>query len=103
MLAEFEPDWFEEPVQYNLLDSYAHRKRQSGIPIPGGEHKFTRWGVKALLGHDAMDIYQFEPIWAGGLSELSKISAQISALVTAHDATLSCSQPGLVVPDLSLV
>lgn len=82
-LAPLDPAWIEEPVQYALRDSYARLKRESPIPIAGGEHDFTRWSAKEMLDLDMLDVYQFEPVWAGGLSEMMKINA----LVTAYDAT----------------
>jgi L-alanine-DL-glutamate epimerase-like enolase superfamily enzyme len=94
LLKEYEPAWIEEPVQYVLHDSYLQLKCESPIPIAGGEHEFTRWGVKALLDQDILDIYQFEPIWAGGMSELMKINA----LVSSYDATFI---PHVYVPAAS--
>ncbi|MEM7251042.1 MAG: enolase C-terminal domain-like protein [Pseudomonadota bacterium] len=83
LLTPYAPAWIEEPLQYPLYDSYAALRRESAIPIAGGEHEFTRWGVKNLLDRQALDIYQLEPVWAGGLSELAKIGA----LLTSSDAT----------------
>ena len=94
LLKEYEPAWIEEPVQYQLHDSYLQLKCESPIPIAGGEHEFTRWGVKALLDQDILDIYQFEPVWAGGISELMKIGA----LVSSYDATFI---PHVYVPAAS--
>jgi L-rhamnonate dehydratase len=93
-LEEFEPAWIEEPVQYALRDSYAYLKSASPIPIAGGEHDFTRWSVKEMLDTDMLDIYQFEPIWAGGLTEMMKINA----LITAYDVTFV---PHVYVPAAS--
>ena len=94
LLKEYEPAWIEEPVQYPLHDSYLQLKCESPIPIAGGEHEFTRWGVKALLDQDILDIYQFEPVLAGGISELMKIGA----LVSSYDATFI---PHVYVPAAS--
>ena len=94
LLKDYEPAWIEEPVQYALHESYALLKRECPIPIAGGEHEYTRWGVKALLDRDVFDIYQLEPIWAGGLSELMKICA----LTSSYDVTLV---PHVYVPAAS--
>ncbi len=94
MLKEFRPAWIEEPVQYPLHESYQQLKLESPIPIAGGEHEFTRWGAKTLLEKKTLDIYQFEPIWAGGMSEMIKISA----LISAHDAVFI---PHVYVPAAS--
>ena len=82
-LESFEPAWIEEPLQYPLYDGYARLRAQSPVPIAGGEHEFTRWGAKQLLDRELLDIYQFEPVWAGGPTEMMKICA----LMTAYDVT----------------
>ncbi len=94
LLEPYDPAWIEEPVQYALRDSYAYLKNLSPIPIAGGEHDFTRWAAKEMFDRDMLDIYQFEPIWAGGLSEMIKINA----LVTAYDVTFV---PHVYVPAAS--
>ena len=109
LLADYRPAWIEEAVQYNLLDSYARLKHESPVPIAGGEHHFTRWEVKELFDRDAMDIYQFEPVWAGGMSELMKICALASSYdvtfvphvyVPAASAQVAFTQNMLTVPML---
>jgi len=108
-LKDYQPAWIEEPVQYVLHDSYAQLKYECPIPIAGGEHEYTRWGVKALLDRDVLDIYQLEPIWAGGLSELMKICALMSSYdvtfvphvyVPAASAQVAFTQNAMVTPML---
>ena len=94
LLEPYDPAWIEEPVQYALRDSYAYLKNACSIPIAGGEHDFTRWAVKEMFDLDMLDVYQFEPIWAGGLTEMMKINA----LVTAYDVTFV---PHVYVPAAS--
>ncbi len=47
--------------------------------IAGGEHEYTRWGIKALLDQRAVDILQPDPTWAGGITEMTKICALASS------------------------
>jgi L-alanine-DL-glutamate epimerase-like enolase superfamily enzyme len=47
-LADYAPRWLEEPVQPDRIDSYAAIRRQVSIPISGGEHEYTRWGLEQL-------------------------------------------------------
>ena len=84
LLQEYEPAWIEEPIHYALHESYVKLRGVSPVPIAGGEHEFTRWSVKTLMDMEALDIYQIEPVWAGGVSELMKICA----LATSYDVTL---------------
>ena len=77
---DYRPYWFEEPVLADLIPQYAELRREArGVFISGGEHEYTRWGVKALLDARAVDILQADVTWAGGISEMQKICALASA------------------------
>ncbi len=77
---EYRPYWFEEAVMADLIPQYAElRKEARGVFISGGEHEYTRWGIKALLDARAVDILQADVTWAGGISEMRKICALASA------------------------
>jgi L-alanine-DL-glutamate epimerase-like enolase superfamily enzyme len=80
LAAEYRPYWFEEPVMADLISQYAEIRRSvRGSRITGGEHEYTRWGIKALLDAQAVDILQPDATWAGGLTEMVKICALASA------------------------
>ena len=82
LAAPYRPYWFEEPVMADLIPQYAELRRSArGVFISGGEHEYTRWGIKALLDAAAVHILQPDVTWAGGLSEMRKICA----LASAHD------------------
>jgi L-rhamnonate dehydratase len=77
---EYRPYWFEEPVMADMIPQYAELRRSArGVHISGGEHEYTRWGMKALLDAHAVDILQPDVTWAGGLTEMTKICALASA------------------------
>ena len=78
-LAELNPRWIEEPVLPDKIDQYAQIRRSVQVPIAGGEHEYTRWGLKALMDASAVDVLQPDIYWAGGLSEVHKICAVASA------------------------
>jgi len=78
-MRPYHPRWLEEPVQPDHVASYAQVRRESGIPIAGGEHVYTRWGFKVLLDAEGVDVVQADPDWAGGISEMVKIIALSSA------------------------
>ncbi len=78
-MAEYAPRWLEEPVPPDRIGAYAEIRRQTGVPIAGGEHEYTRWGFKVLLDAEAVDVIQADPDWTGGLSEMVKICALASA------------------------
>jgi L-alanine-DL-glutamate epimerase-like enolase superfamily enzyme len=80
LAAEYRPRWFEEPVMADRIAAYAELRRTvSSTSIVGGEHEYTRWGIKALLDAGAVDVLQPDPKWAGGLTEMVKICALASA------------------------
>ena len=80
LASEYRPWWFEEPVMADMIPQYAEiRRRISGVAISGGEHEYTRWGIKSLLDAGAVDILQPDPTWAGGLTEMIKICALASS------------------------
>ena len=108
-LEEFEPRWLEEPVLPDKIESYAAIRRQVGIPISGGEHEYTRWGLKELMDAEAVDVLQPDIYWAGGITEMLKICALASTYdlpVVPHGhstpatAHLIASQPPNLCPIL---
>lgn len=78
-LEEYHPRWLEEPVLPDKIEQYAEIRRNVTIPISGGEHEYTRWGLKALMDAGACDVLQPDIYWAGGISETMKICALASA------------------------
>jgi L-alanine-DL-glutamate epimerase-like enolase superfamily enzyme len=106
-LEEFEPRWLEEPVLPDKIESYATIRRQVGVPISGGEHEYTRWGLKALMDAEAVDVLQPDIYWAGGITEMLKICALASTYdlpviphghSTPASAHLIASQPPNLCP-----
>lgn len=109
ILAEFNPRWLEEPVMPDKIDSYAQIRQQSVVPISGGEHEYTRWGMKQLLDAQAVDVLQPDIYWCGGITETLKICAIASTYdipVVPHGhstnatAHLIASQPANLTPIL---
>ncbi len=78
-IEEYEPRWLEEPAMPDRIDTYARIRAGTTIPISGAEHEYTRWGFKRFLDAEALDIYQPDIYWAGGLSETLKIAAMVTA------------------------
>jgi L-alanine-DL-glutamate epimerase-like enolase superfamily enzyme len=100
--------WIEEPLPADSLDWYRALRRRlpSEIRLAGGEHEYSRWGYRDLLRAEVLDLYQPDPHWAGGISEVAKILALVSAAggrAIFHGQSLQCnaavsfaSSPGLV-------
>jgi L-rhamnonate dehydratase len=83
-LEDYAPRWLEEPVLPDRIQSYAELRRQVRIPIAGGEHEYTRWGLKSLLDAEAVDVLQADVYWAGGITEMLKVAA----LASTYDVVL---------------
>ncbi|MBI1294189.1 mandelate racemase/muconate lactonizing protein [bacterium] len=78
-MEEYAPRWIEEPVLPDKIEQYAEIRAGINIPVSGGEHEYTRWGVKQLLDVRAVDVLQTDIYWCGGISESMKICALASA------------------------
>jgi L-alanine-DL-glutamate epimerase-like enolase superfamily enzyme len=101
--------WLEEPVQPDRVDAYAEITRQMPRPtrVAGGEHEYTRFGLHHLMASKAMQVFQPDTYWAGGITEMLKIAALASSygvVLIPHghsvpaNANLSFSQPPPLVP-----
>ena len=63
-IAQFEPRWVEEPTLPDKINVYAEIRRAlnaMGIPVSGGEHEYTRWGLKLYMDAGAVDVLQPDP------------------------------------------
>jgi L-alanine-DL-glutamate epimerase-like enolase superfamily enzyme len=80
-IEEYRPCWLEEVAMPDRIDTYRRFKETSKIPLAGAEHDYTRWGMLRFIEKGALDVYQPDPYWCGGLSETLKIAA----LTTTHD------------------
>lgn len=78
-LKPYDPRWLEEPVLPDKIAQYAEIRAASVVQISGGEHEYTRYGIKELLDARAVDLMQADTYWAGGISEMVKICTLCSA------------------------
>lgn len=77
-VAPYKPYWIEEPICPEHLDGYERIKGETGLPIAGGEHWYTRWGVKPFLERKCVDFLQSDPTWCGGISEWLSVCALVA-------------------------
>ena len=80
-IEEYQPRWIEEVAMPDRIDSYRKIREKVNIPVSGAEHEYTRWGFKRFMDAEALDHHPTDLNWAGGLSEVLKISA----MATAYD------------------
>lgn len=90
LLAPYRLAWIEEPVMPDDIEGYAHVKAAAnalGILISGGEHEFSRYGMRELVDRNAVDILQPDVNRCGGITEAQRIWAHATAhnlQVTPH-------------------
>ncbi|MET3506688.1 mandelate racemase/muconate lactonizing enzyme family protein [Halalkalibacter oceani] len=71
--------FFEEPLSSDDIRNSRKLADKTDIPIAGYETEYTRYGLRDLLLHDAVDIVQTDAIWTGGISEARKIGILAAA------------------------
>ena len=74
MLNDYNVGWFEEPLRPDALDDYCELRRQSPVPIAGGEVLTRRQTFDAWIARKAFDIVQPDVTKVGGLSEQRRIA-----------------------------
>ena len=73
MLAAYDVAWFEEPLKPDTLDDFVIPRRQSPIPIAGGEVLTRRQTFAPWLQAGAFDVVQPDVTKVGGISEERRI------------------------------
>ncbi len=73
MLAEYNVYWFEEPLRPDALDDYVALRRNSPVPIAGGEVLTRRQSFQPWLDAGAVDIIQPDVTKVGCISEERRI------------------------------
>jgi L-alanine-DL-glutamate epimerase-like enolase superfamily enzyme len=74
MLAEYDVVWFEEPLPPDDLEGYVALRRDSPVPIAGGEVLTRRQSFQPWLSAGAFDIVQPDVTKVGGISEERRIA-----------------------------
>jgi L-rhamnonate dehydratase len=73
-LAEFELYWFEDVLTPDLLSEQAAlRPAIKPVQLAGGEHEFTHYGFAEIARLSALDIWQPDITWCGGLTAGQRI------------------------------
>lgn len=81
-LAPFKLMWFEEPVPPDSIEALAQVRARSLVPICAGENAYTRFGLHALIRHQAIDIVMPDLAKFGGIAEGMRVAglAELSGL-----------------------
>jgi galactonate dehydratase len=82
-------DWFEEPVPPESFNALKQVRDKVNAAISWGERGHTKWDFVPILENRLADYIMPDVTWAGGITELKKISAMCEAYyipVSPHDA-----------------
>ena len=74
MLKDFEIGWFEEALRPDAIDDHVELRRQSPIPLAGGEVLTRRQSFLPWFTRGALDIVQPDATKVGGISEQRRIA-----------------------------
>jgi L-alanine-DL-glutamate epimerase-like enolase superfamily enzyme len=74
MLKDYDAGWFEEALKPDAIDDFCELRRQSPVPIAGGEVLTRRQSFLPFLQRGAFDIVQPDATKVGGLSEQRRIA-----------------------------
>ncbi len=74
MLFDYAVEWFEEPLTPDAMNDYILLRRQSSVPISGGEVFTRRQSFQPWLQAGAFDIVQPDVTKVGGISEERRIA-----------------------------
>jgi galactonate dehydratase len=91
-LEQFEPFFYEEPVDAMNVDSMKKVAENVDIPIAAGERLYTRYGFRQYVEKQAVDILQPDVGLAGGITETKKIAAHAETY-SLHVQPHNCASP----------
>ena len=74
-VEQFDISWFEEPLSPEYYEQYAELRKNTIIPIAGGECEYLRFGFLQLLKNKSLDILQPDICSCGGITEAKRIAA----------------------------
>jgi len=74
-LEEFEPFWYEEPIDAEDVDSLAEVRRRIGLPVVTGEALYSKNQYAEVFARRAADILNPDVCNCGGILALKEIAA----------------------------
>jgi D-galactarolactone cycloisomerase len=74
MLKDYNVGWFEEALKPDAIDEFVELRKQSPVPIAGGEVLTRRQSFTPWLVRGAFDIVQPDVTKVGGISEQRRIA-----------------------------
>lgn len=72
-IKEFGPFWIEEPTMVQDLEGHKRVSRQTGVPVSGGEHIYSKHRMREAFSLGAFDYAQPDAMRIGGITEIQKV------------------------------
>jgi galactonate dehydratase len=91
-LEELKPFFYEEPVDAMNVECMRKVSEYVDIPIAAGERLYTRYGFRAYIEQQVLDILQPDIGLAGGITETKKI-ATYAETYDLHVQPHNCAGP----------
>ena len=90
-LAPYNIYWFEDVLLPDQVEMQAELRRQiKPILLAGGEHEFTAYGFAPVAHAGALDLWQPDVTWCGGLTA----ALRIAELAAAHEVPVVLHRGG---------
>ena len=74
-VEEYQPYWFEEPVQPDDYEGFRRIGEATSIPVATGENEYTKYGFRDLLLQGQVPILNADAYVLGGVTEFMKVAA----------------------------
>ena len=100
-LEEYDPFFYEEPVDAHNVDVMAKVAENVNIPLAAGERLYTRYGFRQYIEQQALAILQPDLGLAGGISEVKKI-ATYAETYNIHVQPHNCASPVLTAASVQV-
>ena len=97
--ADYDIDWFEEPVVPEQLGAYADVRSRQPIPVAGGETWHTRWGFAEPFAKRLVDIAESlaGPV-TGGLGAATVMACLFFGAISGSGPATTAAVGMLMVP-----
>jgi L-rhamnonate dehydratase len=90
-LAPYDIYWFEDVLLPDQVEMQAElRKQIKPILLAGGDHEFTAYGFETVARAGALDLWQPDVTWCGGLTA----TLRIAELAAAHEVPMVLHRGG---------
>ncbi|MDX2245476.1 MAG: mandelate racemase/muconate lactonizing enzyme family protein [Bacteroidia bacterium] len=73
-LEDYDLYWFEEPISPDNRVGTAEVRSSTAIPIAAGESEYTRFDIRDMIEHRAIDVVQPDAAIIGGITEAVRVA-----------------------------